>query len=303
MFGITSLNPLGSVLMGVLVSFTPCVVVLFPITVYRFISGEGTDYKSYLLYVTGFLLTFTLTGFLFQGLFQSGIQNGIKFTLSIALITLGLLQFFNRLNPLDLKPIDNTFVFGMLFAVAIGINPCAVPFTGQIFSLSSDSIILLNLVSFGAGILLTPTLIVVFGNKLLSYTKKVTEVMHYMDKPMSVLLVGSGVYMGLNILSFSRLELILSSALILLLLSVILKVFFINNSIKDLFTLPRLLLVGSLLAIWLAVTYHCYGLISPSDSVKVCSMTCEVCHKCLWLFGGSITLGVIGSLLLEKFEK
>lgn len=58
-----------------------------------------------------------------QGLFQSGIQNGIKFTLSIALIALGLLQLFNRLNPLDLKPIDNTFIFGMLFggSVTLGI--------------------------------------------------------------------------------------------------------------------------------------------------------------------------------------
>ncbi|MEF8847346.1 MAG: hypothetical protein V5A57_02890 [Candidatus Paceibacterota bacterium] len=303
MLEVNSLGPIGAILMGVMVSFTPCVVVLFPITAYRFISDKGTDYKKYFLYVGGFLLSFVLIGFLFQGLLQSVVQSSIRFTLSITLIVLGLLQFFNRLNPLELKPVENTFIFGMLFALAVGINPCAIPFTGQVFSLSSNANILINLVAFGIGILLAPTLIVVFGNKLLSYTKKVTGVMHYIDKPMSILLIGSGVYMGLHILSFSRLDLLLSSALIFLLLLVVLKIFFINNSIKDLFTLPRLLLLGSILGLWVAVTYHCYGLVIPGHSVKVCSMTCEVCRRCLWLFGGSATLGVIGSLLLEKFEK
>lgn len=303
MFEIISLGPLGSILMGVLVSFTPCVIVLFPITLYRFISGEGTDYKNYLLYVAGFLSTFTVIGFLFQGLFQSVIQSGIKFTLSVMLIALGLLQFFNKLNPLGLKPVDNTFLFGVLFAGAIGINPCAIPFTGQIFGLSSGGAILINLVAFGVGILLAPTFLVVFGNKLLSYTEKVTEAMHYMDKPMSLLLIGAGVYMGLHIFSLSRFELLFSSALVLLLLLVILKIFFVNNTIKDLLTVPRALLLVSIVGLWLTVTYHCYGAVGPGKTMMRCTEICKVCRRCLWLFGGSVTLGIIGSLLLEKFEK
>ncbi len=301
----TDLNSLGlliPVFAGILVSFTPCVAVLFPITFYRFMSDAGTDYKAYFLYALGFLFTFTIAGFLFQQLFESSIQNGIKLTIAIALIMLGTLQFFNRVNPLNLPVIKNTFVFGAIFAVAIGINPCAVPFTGQVFALSSGGEIFINLFLFGIGILIAPTLLLIFGNELISHSRKITEKMHYIDKPISVLLAASGIYMGLHILELTQLDLILSSILILILLLVILKIFFIGNSIKNLLTLPRILLVASVFVMWFVITYHCYGMVSPGGDEAVCSMTCFVCQRCLVLFGVSVILGVAGSLLLEWYE-
>lgn len=289
-----------SLIAGILVAFTPCVAVLFPITLYRFISDKGTNYKEYLLYAAGFLFTFTLTGVLFQQLFESQIQNGIKFALAIGLIMLGILQFLNRVNPLNLKPVKNTFIFGMIFAVAIGLNPCAMPYTGTIFALSGVEI-LSNLLLFGIGILIPPTLFLMFGNALLFNSKSISKNMHYFGKLMSILLIASGVYLGMNILEFSHLDLISSSTLILLILFAILKIFLIENSIKDVLKIPRILLVISLLTLWFILTYHCYSIIEIQP--KVCSITCEVCKRCLMLFTFFVICGITGALLMEKYRK
>lgn len=54
-------------LAGILASFTLCVIVLFPITLYRFISTEKVNFKDYGLYIAGFLSVFVLLGLIFRG--------------------------------------------------------------------------------------------------------------------------------------------------------------------------------------------------------------------------------------------
>ncbi len=288
------------IIAGILVSFTPCVAVLFPITMYRFMSDKGIDRSSYLLYVAGFVLTFILAGFLFQEFFESQIQNGIKLAVAVILICLGILQFLNRINPLNLKPVKNTFLFGMVFAVAVGINPCSIPYLGTLFALSSGVEIASKLFLFALGILIAPTLFLMFGNSFISKSRVLSKKMHYIEKPMSILLIVSGAYMGLHILALSQVDLIISSAVMLILLLIILKIFFTEKSFKDLLTIPRILLLISLVMVWFVITYHCYGMIT--NQAAVCSLTCEVCQRCLIVFSAAIVLGIIGSLALERYE-
>jgi len=289
-------------LAGILASFTPCVIVLFPITLYRFISAKKVNLRDYGLYAAGFLFTLVLIGLFFQKIFESEIGNGIKLGISIGLIVLGILQLLHKINPLNLPVVKNTFAFGMLFAIAIGINPCTLPFIGSVFALSSGEI-LINLALFGIGILIAPTLFLLFGRKFLAYSKNLSSQLARIEKFLAVLLVLAGLYMGWNVLGLTTTDVIVSSVFILFIILLILKIFLIEHSVKELLTIPRLLLITSLLIIWFVITYHCYGSIEVGMQAAVCSMSCHICQRCLVLFGISAVVGIVGVLILEKFEK
>lgn len=289
-------------LAGILASFTPCVIVLFPITLYRFVSAEKINFKDYGLYVTGFLFFFILIGFLFQKIFESEIGNGIKLTIAIALIVLGVLQLLHKVNPLNLPVVKNTFVFGMIFALAIGINPCTLPFIGAIFAMSSGEI-LINLALFGIGILIAPTLFLILGKMFLVYGKSMSSKLWAMEKFLAILLIFAGIYMGWNVLGLTTFDIIITSIFILAIITIILKIFLIEHSIKDLLTFPRILLIVSLLIIWFVVTYHCYVVVEVGMQQAVCPITCYICQRCLILFGISAIIGIAGVLILNKFEK
>ncbi|CEG12970.1 putative cytochrome c biogenesis protein [groundwater metagenome] len=289
-------------LAGILASFTPCVIVLFPITLYRFISAEKVNFKDYGLYAAGFLFAFVLLGLFFQKIFESEIGNGIKLGIAISLIVLGILQLLHKVNPLNLPVVKNTFTFGMLFALAIGINPCTLPFIGSVFAFSSGEI-LLNLTLFGIGILVAPTLFLLFGRKFLAYGKNFSSQLGRIEKFLAVLLILAGLYMGWNMLTLTTTDVIVSSLFILFIILLILKIFLIEHSFKELLTIPRLLLIISLLIIWFVITYHCYGSVEVGMQKAVCSMSCYICQRCLILFGISAVIGIAGVLILNKFEK
>ncbi len=286
---------------GLLASFTPCVAVLFPITFYRFTSDKGTNYREYLLYVLGFIVTFILLGAIFQQLFNSRIQNGIKLAVALSLIVVGILEFMHKLNPLNLKPVKNTFLFGIIFALVVGINPCTLPYLGTIVGVSKGIEIMLKLIMFGIGVIIPPTLLIVFGNALLSNMRRVTKKISNLDRPMSIVLVLSGVYLGLHINGLSRFELIFSSLIVAFLLFIILRVLSSHkHSFKQLLNPFRLLLIIALFLLWGALTYHCYGLVGEYE--MMCSATCTVCRTCMWMFSGSLLVGTVSAYLLNKFS-
>jgi len=289
-------------LAGIMASFTPCVVVLFPITLYRFISAEKVNFKDYGLYVLGFLFAFALLGILFQKIFESEIGNGIKLGIAITLIVLGILQLMHKVNPLDLPVVKNTFAFGIIFALAVGINPCTLPFIGSIFALTSSEI-LINLVLFGIGILVAPTLFLLFGRKFLSYSKTLSSQLGKIEKFLAILLILAGAYMGWHVLGLTTTDVIVTSVFIFIILLIILKIFLIEHSFKELLTISRILLIASLIIIWFVITYHCYGTVEVGMQAAVCSMTCYICQHCLILFSISAIIGIVGVLILTKFEK
>ncbi len=289
-------------LAGILASFTPCVLPLFPITLYRFVSAEKVNFKDYSLYVAGFLFSFVLIGLFFQKIFESEIGNGVKLGIAVGLIALGILQLLNKINPLNLPIVKNTFAFGMVFAVAIGVNPCTMPFIGSIFAMSSGEI-LLNLTLFGIGILFAPTLFLLFGRKFLAYGKNLSSQLGKIEKFLAGLLILTGLYMGWHVLGLTTTDVIVSSIFILIVILLILKIFLIEHSAKELLTIPRILLITSLIIIWFVITYHCYGAVEVGMQAAVCSMSCYVCQRCLILFSFSVIIGLIGALILNKFEK
>lgn len=299
------INFFTPLLAGILASFTPCVIVLFPITLYRFVSAEKTNFKEYGLYIAGFLFSFVLIGSLFQKIFESEIGSGIKLAIAIVLIVLGILQLLHKVNPLNLPVVKNTFAFGMVFALAIGINPCTLPFIGTMFALSSVSSgeILIKLVLFGIGILIAPTLFLIFGKMFLAYGKKISSKLGQLEKFMAIILILAGIYMGWHVLGLTTSDVLVTSIFMLFLIFIILKIFLIEHSIKDLLTIPRILLILSLFIIWFTVTYHCYGMVEAGMQQAVCSTTCHVCQRCLILFGISAIIGIAGVLILNWFEK
>jgi cytochrome c biogenesis protein CcdA len=282
---------------GILASLTPCVAVLFPITFYRFINNEKIDFKSYALYVAGFLSLFVVTGFLFQQLFNSSVSNGFKLFLSVGLIILGILQFMGKINPLNLKPFKNTFLFGAIFALAVSMTPCTLPYFATLMGVGFSPSVLLNTFLFGVGLLLPSTIALFAGRSLLSTVIKKTKGLSYLEKPLAILLIVTGLYLGLNLAGLSSLDVIFSSILIGLTLVLIMYKSVIT---KPYFTPSKLLLMGGLLTLWVSFTYHCYGLTLHGSTLPMCGVSCEICDRCLLLFSTAAIFSILGTFIVEK---
>jgi cytochrome c biogenesis protein CcdA len=69
----------------------------------------------------------------------------------------------------------------MIFALAVGVNPCTLPFIGTILAFSLGEV-LINLTLFGIGMLIAPTLFLLFGRKFLAYSKKFTSQLGRIEK-------------------------------------------------------------------------------------------------------------------------
>ncbi|MEM4710590.1 MAG: hypothetical protein QXL18_01450, partial [Candidatus Woesearchaeota archaeon] len=146
------MNPFISYLSGLLAAFTPCVIVLMPLLLYRFFNKEKKQWKSFSFFIIGFLIFYFILSYLLASIFTSQIQNGFKLGLGIMFVVLGILSFMERLNPLDLPLVKNPFILGVIFAIIAASNPCALPYFSVIVANSASTMFIINIMAFGLGI-------------------------------------------------------------------------------------------------------------------------------------------------------
>lgn len=298
------MNPFLSLSSGIIASFTPCVIVLFPVVMYRFFNSDKREYKQYIYFIFGFLLSFLIMGVFLRGLFNSSIVNGIKLGLGILFVVLGILSLMDRMNPLNFPIIKNPFLFGITFSLALSFNPCTLPYIGVLILLDKMSLFI-NMIMFGLGLLAPSVLFAIFGSKIIDYAKRTGKILHHINKLMSVVLVASGLYLAYSIKSFGKMDLYTSSGLLIIIFIVIIRSFFLINNSKDLLKPKNILLVLSLILLMYATIVHCDHSIPKEDSeILSCGLntTCEVCKTCLNIFFLSSGLGIVGVALTSKLN-
>ncbi len=317
---------LNSLISGMIASFTPCVLVLFPIVMYRFMKDEKLVKKDYFLFILGFLSSFLLAGFVLFNFLNSSFQNVVKFVLGFFLITLGALELFNKINTLNIKPIMNTYLYGFLFAFAVSISPCALPFLGSMIGLGINFNMLINFLLFGLG-LLTPSFLFLFVSKnILSKIMKSKKYLYYFSKFMSIILILTGAYISLTITNLKVLEIYISGFILFLLIFFIFFTFLKTKKLKEFLFIPRLILFLSLISFLAVYIFSCSSDLNKKNNFNSLfknnfnnkgydismveqtqcgynTLKCEICMKCFKLFSITLFLTFAGNFLLLIFDK
>jgi len=212
---ILSGNPLDYLIAfsgGVLVSFTPCVYPLIPISA-SYIGIKAAESKLRglglsLAYVTGLAVTYSvlglaasLTGTLF-GKFSSGPLSHLLAGMAIILFGFSMLDLFRiplpniiKLPPLKKQGYFFTFFLGLISGLIA--SPCLTPVLGSILVYLTTRKNLLYgttlLFSFAYGMGLVLVLIGTFSATLLKLPKS-GKWMVYIKKTCAFILIGAGLY-------------------------------------------------------------------------------------------------------------
>lgn len=289
-------------LAGILAALTPCVVVLLPVTLYRFVREVNQKIiRPYFFYVLGFLSTFIIIGLFLTELSSSlQLSNAFRLFFAVTLMIIGTMQLLGKINPLDLPPVKNTFLLGVIVALSTGLNPCTLPFLGLIASVSVIHNSVLYLLLFGIGLLVPATLFLLLGKSFLKPIISQGHLFEKMNTLFSFLLIIAGIYLGLNISHLQQGDVKYIFLLMLFLLYFMFKTFLIGKKWYELFAPQNFFLILATLFLLGAVTYHCYGIIE--QSAAMCSVECVICRKCLTLFSISAFFALMGAFIMQKLD-
>lgn len=303
------MNLLLSYLTGVIAAFTPCVIVLIPLVLYRFYRREKEHVWLFVQFCIGFLLTFTLLGLVIGSMLTSSVQNGFRLGFGILFIVLGILAFSGRLNPLKIPLVRNTFILGMLFAFMLGANPCTLPYLGIVMAIPDTSLLVMHMIFFAAGLLTPAILFAILGQAVLDFASKRQQVLHRLTKLMSLVLIAAGGYLIFSMTSFGRADVLVDALLLAIVFVILIRAFFLVNTLRDMRKPHNLLLFLALLLILGAALYHCDYFVrqqAMDGEDKLCTsnmIACEACIRCAALFSIAAVIGLGGVYLASLANK
>lgn len=293
-----------ALLAGIVAAFTPCIIVLFPLLLYRF--RHGAKPLDYVQLASGFLLFFLFASLLLSHLFASPIQNGLRLGLGLLFVVLGILSFLHRLNPFQLPVLNNLYILGAVFALALSLNPCTLPYLG--FVLTQDYVFI-RVLLFGVGLLVPGLLFSLFGQKLIASSQRI---MRRVEPLMHGVLILSGVYLVLTLQGFFFYDLLVVELFLIAIFLIILRAFFVVRTLTDLKHARVLFLLLALFGIVFAAYVQCDHALGQGvaqytgeRSELTChaqSGACEVCTRCLTIFGIAAVLGMVGIMLSARLQ-
>lgn len=304
-----------SFLSGIIAAFTPCVIVLMPILLYRFFHEKTKHWKNYAIFICGFLLSYILFGYFLSELFTSFIQNGLKVGLGLLFIILGILAIMKKLNPINFPIMKNSFLLGTIFALIVSLNPCTIPYLSFIVAIESKSYLFINLISFGLGLIIPSLLFAIFGKKILQITNKGKKIFSHVNNLMHIILILSGIYLITTIEKIEILDTYIISIFLILIFVIIMRAFFLINSRNDIFNLKKLLIIIALGIIIYTVIFSCSNFIENKNKIEKifnvgeyqspqsCSIQtqlCKVCLKCIYTFSIASIIGFLGLFLIRR---
>ncbi|MFT4344195.1 MAG: cytochrome c biogenesis CcdA family protein [Candidatus Woesearchaeota archaeon] len=302
------MNVLISFLSGIVAAFTPCIIVLIPLALYRFFDKKHGDKASFINFIIGFMITYLIIGLTLGSLFSSSMQNGFRLGLGLLFIVLGILSFMNKINPLQLPFIKNAFIFGGIFAFIVAANPCTLPYIGVITSLASPAEMMLHMTLFGIGLLVPAIIFALFGQAVLNSIQKKTYLLGKVHRVMSIILILSGVYLVTTLTSFGRKDIIMDAIFLVLVFAILLRSFFIINTWKDFRKPKNMLLILALAMITGTALYYCdnYIQMQADEETYICGITmanCPVCVRCAIIFGIATALGFASIIITNMLGK
>ena len=310
-----------SFLSGIIAAFTPCVIILMPILLYRFFHEEDKkQWSNFGQFLIGFLLSYIIFGYLLSAVFTSVFQNGFKIGLGLIFITLAILSLKNKLNPLNVPMIKDPFILGTIFSIIISFNPCTLPYLSIIITISNKILLLTNLTFFALGLITPAILFAIFGKKILNISKKTGKTFHSINKIMNYILILSGIYLIYTASSIKIYDIYVISIFLALTFALIIRASFIINKKKDFLKIENIILLVSLFLIIIISITHCqyeleshnilnkaFGITQEQQiQVSTCTtdiQTCSVCKKCIYTFSIASILGLIAILISTKAHK
>lgn len=319
------LNPIITYLTGIITAFTPCVAVLIPLIGYRLIREEEGKTRKTITLIISFIITYAIIGAGLSSILSSNIKNGFQAGLGILFITLGVLELKGRINPLNIPLVKNTAILGIIFAIIFSTNPCALPYLGVIIASSKSYELIIQMTLFGAGLITPSILFGIFGEKILTISKKTAKTMNIVNKALSIILIIAGAYLASTITSLGRTDIWVVAIMLGLTFIIIIKAFFIINNKKEIMRIENLLLIIALAGIIIATIIHCEGIRQEADKQIIkeqgiiglanninnqnapsCGnhvLDCPVCKQCLTIFGLAGITGVAGIIINHYAKK
>jgi cytochrome c biogenesis protein CcdA len=207
---------------GLLAAVSPCVIVLIPLCLVRFVRQEATGARGggadslaavasaqgrppppatpsllveLSLFLLGFQVSYILFGFLLSSILTSRIQDGFKLALGTLFLVSSILAWQGRVDPLRLPLVDSAFWTGVSFALLLSFNPCTVPFLALLISVNDSASTLLALLCFAQGLITPALLVVAMGSRILSWLEESAFKMERVKPWTYALLGGSGIYL------------------------------------------------------------------------------------------------------------
>lgn len=198
---------------GILISFTPCVYPLIPISAgYIGVKSGGSKFKGFtlgLVYVTGVAFTYSvlglfasLTATIFGRISSSPLTylfvGGVIILFGLSMLDLFTIPLPNIIKPAKLKKQNyfSTFILGLSSGLIV--SPCLTPVLGSILLYLTTKKNLLYgatlLFSFAYGMGLVLILVGAFSAALLNLPKS-GRWMFYIKRFLSFLLIGMGIYL------------------------------------------------------------------------------------------------------------
>lgn len=295
------MNPTYSFIAGLVASFTPCIIVLIPLVLYRFI-GDKRDLKGLVLFSAGFIFSYLFFAILLSALFTSSVQDGLKLGLGLLFMTLGILSFIGRINPLNLPVLRNAFLTGVVFSLLVAASPCTLPYLGIIITLSYHELVL-NLLVFSFGLLLPSLLFAFFGQQLLRMTRFSRKPMAMMSKAMSLILVVAGLYIAFSMQDIGIADIYVVTAMLSISFLLMLKAFHFLDSLNP----AGLLLISGMVLILIAGIARCSTEVDAEqgmhENVCLARSECQECMTCLEFFATALLAGGVGTAAAHLLRK
>jgi len=202
---------------GLLAAVSPCVVVLIPLCLIRFIranssatvSGPASSWSFFhpyplwlqlLHFLLGFQVSYLLFGFLLSEFLTSRFQTGFKLALGGIFVICSVLSAAGRIDPMKVPVVKSPLATGCMFALLLSFNPCTVPFLALMLSASqaagsSSWQMMLTLMSFGQGMLTPALAAVVMGSRLMERLEESAFKLERIKPFAHFMLAASGLYL------------------------------------------------------------------------------------------------------------
>lgn len=209
---------------GVIAAFTPCILAIIPVFLYRFgiwnakqdtKPGLGKVLRELGLFILGFFVSFIATGLLLNQLTNSAYVNATRLTLSFILILAAILQLFHRLNIYVFSRFTNPLLLGLVTPFVVSLSPCVLPYFTLILADSNVLTILPKFILFGAGILTPPIVIALIGKFALNLFRKSSKVLAKIEAWSPLLILLSGLYLGSQLIEVTQQDVIIATVITL----------------------------------------------------------------------------------------
>lgn len=306
---------------GIIAAFTPCILAIIPVFLYRFgiweskpsAANKQNSMKKTLrelgLFIVGFFTSFIVTGLLLNQLSNSAYVNATRLTLSFILILVAILQLFHRINIYFHNRFTNPLVLGLATPFIVSLSPCVLPYFSLVLANQDIATILPKFVLFGLGILTPPIITALLGKFALNLFRKSSGLFAKIEKWAPILILISGIYLGTQLIEVTQQDVIISGVITLvIILFSIYKTFEIHEQ-RTYQNMRNYIIV---IAIWSAVVLFLLAIAPQASSlthdklINYCmtnnmGQACEVCNQAEILF--SLLAIVLGITIIRSSNK